>query len=158
VPITFTYDPGNPGLNSVTRLRAMIGDVGPDPWLLTDQEISFQYGISGGYYRAASDLCYTLAARFATQVSSTLASAGISENSSDQHKHYLALAEKYAAMATAAGEGVVGGGGSTAVIAAPFVGGVDADEMNSVDQDRDRPLPAFSSTQRYPWPYSTWRP
>jgi hypothetical protein len=158
VPITFTYDPGNPGLSTVTTLRYMVGDVGPDPWYLTDQEITLQYSLSGGIYRAASDLCYALAARFATQVSSTLASAGISESTSDQHKHYLALAGKYADMAAAAGEGTAGGGGSTAVIAAPFVGGVDAGEMNDVDRDINRPLPAFSSSERYPWPYSTWRP
>jgi hypothetical protein len=136
----------------------MIGDIGPDPWYLTDQEITLQYSLSNGFYSAAADLCYALAARFATQVSSTLASAGISESTSDQHRHYLALAAKYASMANAAGEGVSGSSGSGAVIAAPFVGGVDADEMNGVDSDINRPRPAFSSTVRYPLPYSTWRP
>lgn len=155
--ITFTYS-GSPSTSTLDRLRALTGDVGPDSWLMTNEEILGFYSLSGGIYSTASALCYALAGRFATQVSSTLASAGISEQTSDVYKNYMALGAKYASIAAVAGESGASGGATSAVIAAPFVGGVDAGEMNSVDQDRDRPLPAFSSTQRYPWPYSTWRP
>jgi hypothetical protein len=158
VAVSFTYNPGAPGFAPLARLRRLVGDIGPDNWLLTDIEITTQYELSGGIYSAAAALCFELAARFATQVTSTLASAGISEQSSDQHRHYMALGAKYAAIATASGEDASGSGSSSAVIAAPFVGGVDADEMNVVDQDINRPLPAFSSSERRWLPYSTWRP
>lgn len=155
--VTFTYDSGNPGSTPLARLRRLVGDIGPD-WLLTDVEITSQYDLSGGLYSAATALCLELAARFGTQVSSTLAVVGISEQTSHIHDHFMALAARYATMATVAGESGAGGGASSAVIATPFVGGVNAGEMNDVDTDTDRPRPAFSSTERCPLPYSTWRP
>lgn len=137
----------------------MIGDTA-SPFQLTDGEVLAQYDMEGeAVFSTAASLCYALAGKYAVDVSVTLSAAGIAESASARYEHYLSLAKQYASKAAAAGEEGSGGGGAAgAVIAIPYVGGVDAGEMNDVDLDINRPRPAFGSTERYPPPYSTWRP
>jgi hypothetical protein len=148
---TISFNYGHDLENSaLDRVRTYLSDIDPADWLLPDQIINYHIDNSGGEFSATSALARIIAGKFARDVNTTISAAGIAESNSDRFKHYMALADEYALMAIRAGEGVSGSGGSSASVTGgvPYVGGVDLDEMDAVDRDPDRPLPAFSSTDR----------
>ena len=91
---TYTADPSSSQKDAV---RYFIGDVNPDDPLVQDEEIYFNLQeVNGEIYRAASNTCYNLAAKFTGEAQSTSKSVGglsLSKSFGDKAQRYERLAK-----------------------------------------------------------------
>ena len=108
--LTYTFDPllGTP----TDRVRAAIGDRGPDDWQRSDEEIVATVDLEGGdEILATAVLCEELAAEYAKRIDSYSESGGISVRWGERIRTWLALAEnlRKAYETAAAAQGGVAG-------------------------------------------------
>jgi len=94
--VTWTYT-ADPSSSKKDAVRYFIGDVNPDDPLVQDEEIYFNLQeVNGEIYRAASNTCYNLAAKFTGEAQSTSKSVGglsLSKSFGDKAQRYERLAK-----------------------------------------------------------------
>jgi hypothetical protein len=92
----WTYS-GNPQSSTKDAIRFMVGDTVEASPLLQDEEIYFALGeVSNNIYRAASNVCYNLAAQFtglAQQESKSVGGLSLSKSYGDRAQRYERLAK-----------------------------------------------------------------
>jgi hypothetical protein len=119
---------GHPDTDLNDRIRFLVGDTDPLNPLFTDYEIAYVRATWGDdEYVCAAALAEQLAGRYAGRVSQTVGRVSVSY--SDLAKQYLALAASLRAR--------------TAMTAKPYAGGISLADMETDDEDDDRPAPAF---------------
>jgi len=94
--MTWTYS-GNPQSSGKDAVRFMVGDTVEANPLIQDEEIYFSLGeVNQNLYRAASNVCYNLAAQFTGLAQSTSKSVGglsLSQSYGDRAQRYERLAK-----------------------------------------------------------------
>lgn len=94
--MTWTYSM-DPTSSKKDAVRFLIGDTNPDDPMLQDEEIQFNLAeVNSDVYRASSNSCYSLAARFTGEAQSTSKSVGglsISRSLGDKAQRYERLAK-----------------------------------------------------------------
>lgn len=94
--MTWTYT-ADPSTSTKDAVRFLIGDTDETNQVIQDEEIYFNLGEVGGEpYRAASNTCYNLAARYTSEAQSTSKSVGglsISKSFGDKASRYERLAK-----------------------------------------------------------------
>jgi len=108
--LTYTFDPTKQ--TPKDRVRAAIGDRGPDDWQRSDEEIVATVDLEGGdEILATAVLCEELAAEYAKRIDSYSESGGISVRWGERIRTWLALAEnlRKAYETAAAAQGGVAG-------------------------------------------------
>jgi len=94
--MSWTYS-ANPSTSAKDAVRYLIGDTDIDNPIIQDEEIYFNLNEVGGeIYRAASNTCFNLAARFTGEAQSTSKSVGglsLSKSFGDKAQRYERLAK-----------------------------------------------------------------
>jgi len=121
--------------SNVDRVRLLVGDQDENNQLLEDDSYVFALNEAGNNkFRAAAIICRSIAGKFARLVNTDF--EGVSSDYSDRQKHYRQLARDFEQDAKRQGG-----------LGSPRAGGTSIDEMDSVEQDDDRPDPAFRRRQ-----------
>jgi len=121
--------------SNVDRVRLLVGDQDENDKLLDDDSYVFALNEAGNNrYRAAAIICRSIAGKFARLVNTDF--EGVSSDYSDRQKHYRQLAKDFEQEAKRQGG-----------LGSPRAGGISIDQMDSVEQDDDRPDPAFRRRQ-----------
>lgn len=137
--MTWTYG-GTPGSSTAAErrdsVRYLVGDTDTSDQQTTDEEISFALTqASNNVYGAASIVCRAIAAKYARLVSTSFDSVRIQYGERQDHYEKLAVQREREAKR-------FGGGLGT-----PVAGGISISEMDAVEDDADRPQPAFRRGQ-----------
>lgn len=133
--MTWTYTPDFTA--SRDKVRFLIQDTNTNDQLVTDEEIAFVLTEASNIYRAAEKLCRAIASNLQRRM--TLIDPAMRLDRGEQAKHYMELAEEYAAQALSSG-GV-----------SLFAGGISITDKESYEDDTDRVPPAFGvSTHKTP--------
>src|SRR4051812_5491712 len=115
--MSFSYTAA--GTTAVDQARLLIGDTlntATQPCEFQDEEIAALNTLLGdSIYGLAAALCDALAAKYAGSVQTS--AAGVSAQLQQRHAQYLAMAERYRAMAKT--------GGKAVLVIAPFAGGTE---------------------------------
>ena len=137
--MTWTYD-GSPGTATAAErrdaVRLLVGDTDTNDQLATDEEITF--ALSQGndnVYLAGGIIARSISASFARRADMSI--EGLRVQYSQRASGYEKLAIKLDREAKRKG-------GS---LAAPAAGGISIDQMDSVEDDDDRPRPSFRRKQ-----------
>lgn len=138
--MTWTY--GNtPGTATATErrdgVRWLVGDTDTTDQQTSDEEIAFALTQSSDdIYLAGSIVCRAIAAKYARLVDVSVDDTELTVDYSKRQEAYLKLAGKLERQS------VRGPGGSIAV-GIPVAGGISVSDVDSVEQNLDRPTPAF---------------
>lgn len=120
---------GNPSDSDKDRVRFLIGDTNEDDQLLTDEEIESSLTKNGSdVLQAAVESCYAIAANFSREAD--IQTGDYSEDLSQRAEAYKDLADTLEQRSEETG-------------AKPFAGGTSKDDIDSREQDSDRPEPSF---------------
>lgn len=138
--MTFTYG-GTPGTATAAErrdsVRWLTGDTDTTDQQSSDEEIAFALSqASNDIYYASSIAAKSIAAKYARLVDTSF--EGMRTDYSDRQIHYTNLAQKLEKDAKRFG---------TSGLGVPDAGGISIAEMDSVEDDSDRPSPAFSRGQ-----------
>lgn len=124
---SFSYT-GSPGSSNRDAVRFRIGDVNPDDPLLYDEEIDYCLSQKSDNIVMACILAIDgILARLTRDVDQSTGS--ISESLSQQMEHYRSLRKQLA---------LEGAGEAT-----PYAAGISISDMETNDEDTDRPRPWF---------------
>lgn len=137
--MAWTYN-NAPGTSSATgrrdAVRWLVGDTDTSDQQVTDEEVTFALSEAGdNVYSAAALVARGIAGKYARLVDNSFETVDTSY--SDRQKHYQQLATKLEQEARSRG-GRLG---------TPVAGGISIDTMDSVEDDSDRPDPAFTRRQ-----------
>jgi len=133
----WTYDSDLP--TAKDKVRFMVGDVERGDQLIEDGEINFALASTGNnLHKAAAVCCRAMSARLRRELTLNPAAGSLSLDSQVQADGFLELAEKFER------EALLSGG------AGIFAGGISKAGKRSVEQDRDRVLPAFTANRHHP--------
>lgn len=136
--MTFTYSSTSLS-TSLAKVRLEIGDttasdgVLPGGTNLTDEEINRYLAVDSNIYAAAALICQMLATRWAREATKSLGDYSL--NASDISKAYALRAVELSRRAATGGTGVSSG---------LYAGGISQDRKDTVEDDSDRAIPAFS--------------
>lgn len=136
--MAFTYN-SSPGTATASgrrdAVRLLIGDTDTNDQQLQDAEIDFTLSeTNDAIYRAAAQAARMIAGLYARRVDTSFNSLDTSY--AQRQEHYHKLAEKLDRMAKRRGG-----------LGMPVAGGISIDEMDNVEDDSDRPDPAFRRSQ-----------
>ena len=121
-----TYS-GDPATDTKDAVRFLIGDVGPDPsFLLQDEEINYLISVYTDALSAAAAAADALCAKFASQVDET--TGDLQRKCSQKSKAYAALADKLRKQAS----------DPLTASPIPFAGGTSCADIESREDDTDR--------------------
>jgi len=137
--VTWTYD-GAPGTSTADgrrdAVRVLAGDTDTNDQQVTDETITFYLSESGDdVYGAAAATARAIAASYGRRVNTAF--EGVRADYDQLQQHYLKLATRLDR------EGKLKGAG----LGVPRAGGISIDEMDSADENDDRPLPRFRRGQ-----------
>lgn len=137
--LAFTYN-ANPGTKTDSGrrdfVRLLIGDTDSNDQQLQDAEVDAALAQANDrIYGGASIAAYMIAGLYARRVDMDF--EGLSASYAQRQKHYNQLAVKFEAQDKKRGGG----------LGKPLVGGISIDEMDSVEDNEDRPDPAFRRNQ-----------
>jgi len=121
------------------KVRFNLGDVGPQTWLLTDEEIGALLASGASVTLSTGLAAQSLAARYAQVVDHSIG-GDISVSAGQLFDHYSKLATLY----------IERGGGEWAVSSlaiAPFAGGISQADVDTRNQDPDRVPPLLPQGQ-----------
>lgn len=122
---TYSYDPADLGTDAVTRVRFLLGDVGPADWLLANEEIQYLLTSLASEIEAAIQAALNIAARYSRLADQT--TGRISIRYSQLTKQYQEVAERLRKH----GDGT--GGGASGL----FVGGITFTQQQANDSNSD---------------------
>lgn len=125
--MTWTYS-GDPSTSDLDAVRFMIQDTVQEDPLLQNEEISFLLTETGSVRSAAVRAAQTIAAKFARLADFTL--GDYSANYSQRAQQYTQIARELSAK--------------SAVLAAPFAGGITRSQKEAVRQNSNRVDPKFT--------------
>lgn len=129
--MSFSYNPSDLSTSEKDQVRFLIGDVDSSNPILQDEEIDFAIDSQSNVYYAAAECAIAIAARYAPDVNVTI--DGMSVQNQDKMKKYQAIANNLRMRATS----------NPKFAPAPIITGISISDMQSVDQNSDRPASAF---------------
>ena len=131
--MTWSYDPTLP--TDKDKIRFYAEDTDPDDQLKSDEEIAtLRTDIGANLFRVAAVLARSIALKVGRRPTITRLTAGI--DADQQYQHWMQLAKELDAKA-----GTIGATGSSSGI---YAGGISKSDMETREEDEDRPAPAFT--------------
>lgn len=133
--MAWTYG-GDPSANTRDAVRFLVGDTDTADQLASDEEIAWSITAAGSrVYGAAALVARAIAGRFARKVSTSV--DGVSQQLQQKHAQYLAMADRYDAMAAKGAAGLlprpfVGGGAATAAAGPDTIFSIGMDDHPGV--------------------------
>lgn len=127
--MSWDYDPSHSSTRDWIRWR--VGDTVESDQLQSNEEIAAALAENGNKYKAAIAVCKAIAAVFARRVRKAVGPLRI--DAQQQYEHYVQLARD---LQMEMGRRV-----------AAYAGGINQDDMESVEKDTDREKPAFKTGQ-----------
>jgi len=112
-------------------VRVLVGDADPDTQLLDDDSMTFAIGDISTTYAAAAAVARAIAAKFSRKVDFSL--EGLRFSNSQKAKAYLELAQRLDVQSNNSDSSAIG----------VVITGTSLGDMNSVQQDSDRPRDLF---------------
>lgn len=140
--MTWTYD-GTPGTDTDAErrdaVRLLVGDTDTNDQLVTDEEITFALDqADDNVYAASGTIARSISALYSRRADTSI--EGVSVSYSQRASQYEALAVKLERDAKRKG----------AALGTPTAGGISISEMDSAEDNDDRPTPAFRRNQFSP--------
>lgn len=123
---SYSTDPGSTPKDSV---RFLIGDTKSTAQELSDEEILWLLSKEGTPEQAAARAAEILASKYASLVDKTVGALSIS--ASQRFDHFTSLSSRLRAT-------------TTALLSAPYAGGISVADKDVAESDTDRVAPSFS--------------
>jgi hypothetical protein len=126
--MAWSYNPADLATSKKDAVRYLVRDTNENDPLIEDEEITFTLSEEGqNIYRAAAQVCLTIAAELGRQLS---LKGKVALDAKEQHDNYMKLAAKYERKA--------------ATGAAPFAGGISVADKSTRERDADRTPAGFT--------------
>ena len=129
--MTWTYDSTAPGSSAKSWVRMRIADTTSGDQQLTDEEINAFIDDGGNKYMGAALAAESLAAKYARKADKTAGKLSLRWNK---------VSDNYLKLATTLRQ-------SLYLTATPYAGGISESDMDTNEEDTDRPTPDFERGQ-----------